>query len=198
MGSSSPIFGLNIKNIWVATTNHHFWEDTENIPGDSKNFPTYPERNIPKRPPTPIVYVSEFLWIIWGFSRVYIPGDSIPDPTWYPTRWRSPSQPVISGQRFFFTIRFLGTKLAVCCQVFVGLCPPSQDDSGKWRFSSGFPIKNIFLILVVTSQHPGRGHIQPKVFVRFFLGFGFFFWKDKPIMILLLMAEIPNNHLGWC
>ena len=34
---------------------------------------------------------------------------------------------------------------------------PSQDASGKWRFSSGFPIENV-IILVVTAT--GRGHSQ--------------------------------------
>ena len=35
--------------------------------------------------------------------------------------------------------------------------PPSQDASGKWRFSSGSPSLKYSVNLVVTSQHPGPG-----------------------------------------
>ncbi len=32
-------------------------------------------------------------------------------------------------------------------------CPPSQDSSGKWRFSSGSPTKNIIILVVTVTGH---------------------------------------------
>ena len=45
---------------------------------------------------------------------------------------------------------------------------PSQDASGKWRFSSGSPILKMFhVILVVTSQHPGARGPHPMYHLFF-------------------------------
>ena len=53
---------MGFKSPWDS--NHHlgdyFWSCFP-ITQQSKNFPTYPERNIPKRPESPTLDVSEFL-----------------------------------------------------------------------------------------------------------------------------------------
>ncbi len=66
-------------------------------------------------------------------------------------------------------------------------CPPSQDSSGKWRFSSGSPILKIFIILVVTSQHPGQGD-NPSFTI---------FSSDSSVILMCWFKEIELWTWGW-
>ncbi len=71
-----------------------------------------------------------------------------------------PASNSLSWKVWEFEARWL-TRLVSYPDTHILGCPPSQDSSGKWRFSWGFPTKNwIFLVVTVTGKGDNTTHIQ--------------------------------------